>query len=98
MWWRFGVRAFGAIGADVTAIDAAARNIEVASVHAEQVGLNINYRNAQPEDLAAEALNFDVVVSLEVVEHVADLDAFLAACTMMVRPGVGWCFQPSTGP
>jgi 2-polyprenyl-6-hydroxyphenyl methylase/3-demethylubiquinone-9 3-methyltransferase len=77
------------LGADVTAIDAAARNIEVASVHAEQVGLNIDYRNAQPEDLAVEGLIFDVVVSLEVVEHVADLDAFLAACAMMVRPGGG---------
>jgi len=77
------------LGADVTAIDAAARNIEVAKVHAKQSGLSIDYRNIQPEDLVAEGLQFDIVVSLEVVEHVADLDAFLAACGAMVRPGGG---------
>ena len=77
------------LGADVTAIDAAARNIEVAKVHAEQSGLAIDYRQIQPEDLAEEGLAFDIVVSLEVVEHVADLDAFLAACGAMVRPGGG---------
>lgn len=77
------------LGANVTAIDAAARNIEVAKVHAEQSGLSIDYRNIQPEDLVAEGLTFDIVVSLEVVEHVADLDAFLAACATMVRPDGG---------
>lgn len=77
------------LGADVTAIDAAARNIDVAKVHAEQSSLSINYRNIQPEDLIAEGLVFDIVVSLEVVEHVADLDAFLSACAAMVRPGGG---------
>lgn len=77
------------LGADVMAIDAAARNIEVAKVHAEQSGLSIDYRNIQPEDLVAEGVMFDIVVSLEVVEHVADLNEFLAACSAMVRPGGG---------
>lgn len=77
------------LGASVTAIDAAARNIEVAKLHAEGAGLDIDFRNAQPEDLAREGLSFDVVVSLEVVEHVADLDAFMHAIAAMVRPGGG---------
>lgn len=74
------------MGASVTAIDAASKNIEVAKVHAEQSGLNIDYQNIQPEDLAENGQEYDVVVSLEVVEHVADLNAFLAACGTMVRP------------
>lgn len=77
------------LGAEVTAIDAAARNIEIAKVHAEQSGLQIDYQNIQPEDLAEQGMVFDIVVSLEVVEHVADLDAFLTACGAMVRPGGG---------
>lgn len=77
------------LGADVTAIDAAARNIEVAKLHAAQSGLNIDYRNAQPEDLATAGEVFDIVVNLEVVEHVADLGAFMTACASMTRPGGG---------
>lgn len=77
------------LGANVTAIDAAARNIEVASIHAMQSGLEIDYRNTQPEDLANSGEIFDVVVSLEVVEHVADLNGFLMACGGLVRPGGG---------
>lgn len=75
------------LGASVTAIDAAARNIEVARLHAEAGGLAIDFRNILPEDLAAEGPQFDVVINLEVIEHVADVDAFLAASASMVRPG-----------
>jgi 2-polyprenyl-6-hydroxyphenyl methylase/3-demethylubiquinone-9 3-methyltransferase len=77
------------LGADVTAIDASERNIEIARLHAGQMGLEIDYRATQPEDLAATGATFDIVVTLEVVEHVADLDAFLQACASMVRPGGG---------
>ncbi len=77
------------LGARVTAIDAAQRNIDIASLHAEQAGLNIDFRATQPEDLARSGETFDIVVSLEVVEHVADLPAFLAACAALVRPGGG---------
>lgn len=77
------------LGASVTAIDAGERNIDVARHHAGTVGLAIDYRNAQPEDLLAEGETFDIVVSLEVIEHVADLPAFLAACGALVRPGGG---------
>ncbi len=77
------------LGAMVTAIDAAARNIEVAKLHARQSGLDIDFRATQPEDMARSGESFDIVISLEVVEHVADLPAFLAACSALVRPGGG---------
>lgn len=77
------------LGASVTAIDAAAESIEIARLHAAEAGLDIDFRCAQPEDLARENLSFDIVVSLEVVEHVADLDAFMQAIAAMVRPGGG---------
>ena len=77
------------LGAEVTAIDAAERNIEVAKLHAAEGGLDIDYRAMQPEDLSATGADFDIVVNLEVVEHVADLNAFMAASAAMVRPGGG---------
>jgi 2-polyprenyl-6-hydroxyphenyl methylase/3-demethylubiquinone-9 3-methyltransferase len=75
------------LGAHVSAIDAAERNIHVARLHAEQAGLAIDYRHAAAEDLAAAGESFDIVLSLEVVEHVADLESFLAACAALLRPG-----------
>tara|TARA_R110000787_G_scaffold285173_2_gene400258 strand:- start:216173 stop:217078 length:906 start_codon:yes stop_codon:yes gene_type:complete len=75
------------LGAQVTAIDAAERNIEIAKLHADEGGLKIDFRAAMPEDLLGEGKTYDVVVSLEVVEHVADLDAFLKACATLVAPG-----------
>lgn len=77
------------LGADVTAIDAAERNIEVAKLHAADGGLDIDYRVMQPEDLVRTDATFDVVVNLEVVEHVADLNVFMAASSAMVKPGGG---------
>ncbi len=75
------------LGASVSAIDVAARNVEVARVHAAQSGLEIDYRHAPAEDLAARGERFDVVLALEVIEHVADLPAFLATCAALLRPG-----------
>ncbi len=74
------------LGARVSGIDAAARNIEVARLHAGQSGLDIDYRHATAEDLAASGERFDVVLNMEVVEHVADLDAFLGACADLLAP------------
>jgi 2-polyprenyl-6-hydroxyphenyl methylase / 3-demethylubiquinone-9 3-methyltransferase len=74
-------------GAAVTGIDAAARNIAVAAHHAKASGVDITYRNILPEALVAEGRQFDVVLSLEVVEHVAHVQAFLRACAALVRPG-----------
>lgn len=64
------------LGAAVTGVDAAAQNIEVARAHATQSGLDIDYRHGAVEALEADP--FDIVLALEIVEHVADLDAFLA--------------------
>lgn len=79
--------AFARSGAAVTAIDAAAEAIAAARVHAEAGGLAIDYRVAAPEALAAEGAVFDVVTALEVIEHVADTGAFLAALAAVARPG-----------
>jgi 2-polyprenyl-6-hydroxyphenyl methylase/3-demethylubiquinone-9 3-methyltransferase len=75
------------LGAAVTGIDAAARNIPVARVHAEQAELSIDYRHATAEDLAAEGARFDVVLNMEVVEHVPDPLGYLTACARLLEPG-----------
>ncbi len=73
------------LGFSVTAIDASAENIGTARVHAERSNLAIDYRAAMPEDLAGET--FDAVLALEVIEHVADVDAFWQATAARVKPG-----------
>jgi 2-polyprenyl-6-hydroxyphenyl methylase/3-demethylubiquinone-9 3-methyltransferase len=75
------------LGAEMTGIDAAERNIGVACTHAEAMGLGIDYRCTSAEALVAAGETFDAVLALEVVEHVADVDAFVAACGALVRPG-----------
>lgn len=74
------------LGASVTAIDASDRNVKTAALHGEQGGLTIDYRVASVENLAAESDRFDIVLNMEVVEHVADLDGFLAASAHLVKP------------
>ncbi len=75
------------LGAHVTAIDPATTNIAVASLHAEQSGLEIAYQSRTVEALAAAGEQFDVVLAMEVVEHVADVDLFIASCCQVVKPG-----------
>ena len=75
------------LGADVVGADAAERNIPVARVHAEQSGLVIDYRHTTAEALAAAGEQFDVVLNMEVVEHVADPQAYLTACQELLKPG-----------
>ncbi len=75
------------LGAEVVGADAAARNIPVARLHAEQSGLAIDYRHCTAEDLVAEGARFDVVLNMEVVEHVADPQGYLTACHDLLKPG-----------
>ena len=75
------------LGAAVTGIDASARNISVAGLHAEQQGLVIDYRATTAEALAGQPTRFDIVLALEIVEHVADADLFLHSCATLVKPG-----------
>ncbi len=75
------------MGAEMTSIDAGEQNVQVAAIHAEKSGLEIGYRHILPEDLVKEGAQFDVVLNMEVVEHVPDLEAFLTACCALVKPG-----------
>ena len=75
------------LGAEVVGADAAARNIPVARVHAEQSGLEIDYRHTTAEAMAAEGEQFDAVLNMEVVEHVADPAGYLRACHDLMKPG-----------
>lgn len=76
------------LGAEIVAIDASDRNVKTAAVHAAEAGLDIDYRATTVEALvAADERPFDIVLNLEVVEHVADADAFLALSSSLVRPG-----------
>jgi len=74
------------LGADVVAVDASEKNIKTASVHAEAGGLEIDFRNTTAEALAEAGEQFDVIVNMEVIEHVADVDAYLAACRKLLKP------------
>jgi len=75
------------LGATVVGADAAAGNIPVAQVHADHSGLEIDYRHTTAEALAAAGEQFDVVLNMEVVEHVADPQAYLTACQQLLKPG-----------
>ncbi|AMJ59479.1 bifunctional 2-polyprenyl-6-hydroxyphenol methylase/3-demethylubiquinol 3-O-methyltransferase UbiG [Bosea sp. PAMC 26642] len=75
------------LGAQVTGLDPAPTNIAVAAAHAEKSGLAIDYREETIEALVAEGKTFDIVLAMEVVEHVADVEAFVAACCAAVKPG-----------
>lgn len=75
------------LGFAVTGADASDKNIRIARTHAEGSGVAIDYRCATAEALADAGEAYDVVLNMEVVEHVADLKHYLASCARLVRPG-----------
>jgi len=75
------------LGARVIGADAAERNIPVAQVHAEQSGLEIDYRHSTAEQLAKEGHKFDAILNMEVVEHVADPKAYIQVCADLMKDG-----------
>lgn len=75
------------LGATVVGADAAERNIPVARIHAEQSDLEIDYRHTTAEALATNGEQFDAVLNMEVVEHVADPQGYLTACQQLMKPG-----------
>ncbi|WP_375618442.1 MULTISPECIES: bifunctional 2-polyprenyl-6-hydroxyphenol methylase/3-demethylubiquinol 3-O-methyltransferase UbiG [unclassified Bartonella] len=74
------------LGAMVVGVDASQTNIEVAKIHAAQNDLFINYRTTTAEALANEGEKFDIILNMEVVEHVADVNLFIAATAKMLKP------------
>ena len=75
------------LGADVVAIDPSATNIATARLHAEEAGLAVDYRAATAEQVQAAGERFDVILNMEVIEHVVDPAGFVAVCGAMTKPG-----------
>ena len=74
------------LGANVTGVDASNKNINIAKLHAEKNKLDIIYLSGVPEDLDPQN-KFDVILNLEVVEHVENLDLYLESCFKVLKPG-----------
>ena len=75
------------LGAAITGVDPSEKNIKTASVHAQEMGLEIDYRVGTAEDLAAAGEQFDVILNMEVIEHVADPGEYLRSCARLMAPG-----------
>jgi 2-polyprenyl-6-hydroxyphenyl methylase/3-demethylubiquinone-9 3-methyltransferase len=75
------------IGAKVVGADPSAKNIEVAKLHASKAGVAVDYRCTTAEALADAGERFDIVLAMEVVEHVTDVGLFVRRCAEMVKPG-----------
>ncbi|WP_373236577.1 bifunctional 2-polyprenyl-6-hydroxyphenol methylase/3-demethylubiquinol 3-O-methyltransferase UbiG [Cohaesibacter celericrescens] len=75
------------MGAEVVGLDASETNIGIAATHAAETNLDIDYRATTAESLASEGAQFDVVLTMEVVEHVSNIELFMQASASMVKPG-----------
>ncbi len=74
------------LGATLTGADASSENIQTAKIHAEAQGLNINYQNITAEALTMAGKKYDAIINMEVVEHTADVQAFLSTCASLLKP------------
>ena len=74
------------LGAEVVGIDASEKNIQVAKLHAEKNDLNIKYHCTSPENFITNT-KFDVILNMEIVEHVEDIDFFLKSCAKLLKKG-----------
>ena len=72
------------LGGDITGIDASEKNIKVASLHAKKNNLNISYLNKSPEEMSDKD-KFDVILNLEIVEHVEDVNLYLESCNKLLK-------------
>ena len=72
------------LGADVTGIDASLKNIKIAETHSKKNNLNINYLNKSPEEMN-EKEKYDVLLNLEIVEHVEDVDLYFKSCAKLLK-------------
>ncbi|MDB2415117.1 bifunctional 2-polyprenyl-6-hydroxyphenol methylase/3-demethylubiquinol 3-O-methyltransferase UbiG [Rickettsiales bacterium] len=74
------------LGANVTGIDASEKNINIAKIHSERSNLSIDYQNISVEDLVKQQKKYDVVMCMEVLEHVANVQQFIAECCQILKP------------
>ena len=85
MWWGTSIRTYmSRLGADVVGIDASEKNINVAKLHAKKNNLKIKYFCTSPENLDIQN-KFDVILNMEIVEHVEDIDFFLESCSKLLK-------------
>ena len=75
------------LGAEVTGIDAGKNNIEVAKRHSKEKDVSVNYKKCLPEDVVKNGNTYDVVISLEVIEHVINAEDFVKTCCQLLNPG-----------
>jgi 2-polyprenyl-6-hydroxyphenyl methylase/3-demethylubiquinone-9 3-methyltransferase len=75
------------LGAKVTAIDAAEKNIKIASLHSQKMSLDIDYQATSIEEMAKTGAQYDIVLNMEVIEHVANVNVFMHACAKVLKPG-----------
>ena len=72
------------LGANVTGIDASEKNIKIAQIHSKENNLEINYINSSPEKLK-ERENFDIILNLEIIEHVEDVELYISSCSKLLK-------------
>ena len=74
------------LGGSITGIDASKKNIEVAKLHAKKSNLKINYQDMSPEQLDSTE-KFDIILNLEIIEHVENVDLYLKSCSNLIKKG-----------